>query len=66
VLLKDSSPDGAGRSGRSPSIDAMVSDLIDAPFSGLFSISQYGEGDDLAACLEKPLIIFASSQSQER
>jgi hypothetical protein len=40
--------------------------LIETPFSGLFSISLYHEGDDLRTCLEKPLIIFANSQPQER
>jgi Protein of unknown function DUF58 len=67
VLLEEPSDNGARRSKRTLSpAEAMVSGLIETPFSGLFSISLYHEGDDLRTCLEKPLIIFANSQPQER
>jgi uncharacterized protein (DUF58 family) len=67
VLVDPPAPKGARRFlNQAASAEEVISELIEAPFGGLFSVSLYHEGDDLKTCLEKPLIIFESSRPLER
>ena len=59
VLVDASSHGGNGPSDRiASSPEKAVSNLLSAPFPGLFSVSVYRKGDGLGQCLEKPLIIY--------
>ncbi len=49
-----------------PSPEQAVCGLVQAPFPGLFSISLFRKGDDLKACLQKPLIIYGESTPRGR
>ena len=67
VLVDPLSHNGNGTNGRpGVSSEQVVSELIAAPFTGLFSISLYRKGDDLRECLEKPSIIYGDYQPQGR